>query len=105
MKPLIKNLKNISDKKIPFNGWLIIYKPSGITSNKVIQKIKDHINPRKIGHAGTLDPDATGLLPIALGEATKAIPYLMSQNKTYQSTIRFGTKTKTIRHRKQINLE
>lgn len=94
-KKLIKKIGNSYVKKVPLNGWLLIDKPAGITSNKVIQKIKYHINPIKIGHAGTLDPDATGVLPVALGEATKAIPYLMTENKSYEATIRFGTKTDT----------
>ena len=82
MKKLIKRNQHRSVTKNTINGWLIIDKPAGLTSNRVIQKIKNHIKPKKIGHAGTLDPDATGVLPVALGEATKVIPYLMSQSKT-----------------------
>ncbi len=92
---MVKNIKHNSTKKNLLNGWLIVDKPAGLTSNKVIQRIKNHINPKKIGHAGTLDPDATGVLPVALGEATKVIPYLMSQKKTYLTTIKFGIKTET----------
>ena len=92
---MIKNIQHKTNPKNSINGWLIIDKPAGLTSNKVIQKIKSHIKPKKIGHAGTLDPDATGVLPVALGEATKVIPYLMSQSKTYVSTIKFGLKTDT----------
>ena len=51
------------------NGWIIIDKPAGITSTGVVSKIKQAFNAKKVGHAGTLDPDATGVLPIALGEA------------------------------------
>ena len=53
------------------------------------------MNPTKIGHAGTLDPDATGLIPLALGEATKAIPYLLKSKKKYKATLLYGKKTDT----------
>ena len=76
---MIKSIRHRGTNKNPINGWLIIDKPAGLTSNKVIQRIKNHIKPKKIGHAGTLDPDATGVLPVAMGEATKVIPYLMSR--------------------------
>ncbi len=92
---MLKRIQHKPTTKNTINGWLIIDKPAGITSNKVIQRIKQHIKPKKIGHAGTLDPDATGVLPVALGEATKVIPYLMRQSKTYLSTIKFGIKTDT----------
>ena len=58
------------------NGWIIIDKPAGITSTGVVSKIKRAFSAKKVGHAGTLDPDATGVLPIALGEATKTIPHI-----------------------------
>ena len=92
---MIKSIQHRPATKNRINGWLIIDKPAGLTSSKVIQRIKNHIKPKKIGHAGTLDPDATGVLPVALGEATKVIPYLMSQSKAYVSTIKFGIKTDT----------
>ena len=78
-----------------FNGWLLIDKPAGITSADVVRVIKKKMNPTKIGHAGTLDPDATGLIPIALGEATKAIPYLLKSTKKYEATLMCGLKTDT----------
>ena len=59
------------------SGWLLVDKPTGITSTGVVNKVKWAFNAKKVGHAGTLDPDATGVLPIALGEATKTIPYIM----------------------------
>ena len=65
-----------------FNGWLLVNKSAGITSADVVRVVKRKMNPTKIGHAGTLDPDATGLIPLALGEATKAIPYLLNQKKS-----------------------
>ena len=70
-------------------------KPAGITSADVVRVLKRKMNPTKIGHAGTLDPDATGLIPLALGEATKAIPYLLKSKKKYEATFLYGVKTDT----------
>ena len=78
-----------------FNGWLLVNKPAGITSADIVRVLKKKMNPTKIGHAGTLDPDATGLIPLALGEATKAIPYLLKSRKKYEATFLFGLKTDT----------
>ena len=69
------------------NGWIIIDKPAGITSTGVVNKIKRAFSAKKVGHAGTLDPDATGVLPIALGEATKTIPHIMDEIKSYHFCI------------------
>ena len=77
------------------NGWIIIDKPAGITSTGVVSKIKRAFNAKKVGHAGTLDPDATGVLPIALGEATKTIPHIMDEIKSYHFCIKFGEATDT----------
>ena len=77
------------------SGWIIIDKPPGITSTGVVNKIKWAFNAKKVGHSGTLDPDATGVLPIALGEATKTIPYIMDEIKSYQFCIKFGEATDT----------
>ena len=77
------------------NGWIIIDKPAGITSTGVVSKIKWAFNAKKVGHAGTLDPDATGVLPIALGEATKTIPYIMDEIKSYHFCIKLGEATDT----------
>ncbi len=71
------------------NGWIFIDKPKDITSFKVIQKLRKILNIKKIGHAGTLDPLATGILAIALGEATKSIHYF-NQNKVYVFNVVFG---------------
>ena len=70
-------------------------KPAGITSADVVRVLKKKLNPTKIGHAGTLDPDATGLMPLALGEATKAIPYLLRSRKKYEASFLYGLKTDT----------
>jgi tRNA pseudouridine55 synthase len=77
------------------SGWLIIDKPAGITSSAVVNKVKWALNAQKAGHAGTLDPDATGVLAIALGEATKTVPYITDALKCYQFMVRFGTATST----------
>ena len=77
------------------NGWIIIDKPAGITSTGVVNKIKRAFSAKKVGHAGTLDPDATGVLPIALGEATKTIPRIMDEIKSYHFCVKFGEATDT----------
>jgi len=77
------------------SGWIIVDKPAGITSTGVVNKIKWAFNAKKVGHAGTLDPDATGVLPIALGEATKTIPYIMDEIKSYEFCVKFGEATDT----------
>ena len=71
------------------NGWIFIDKPKNITSFKVIQRLRKILNIKKIGHAGTLDPFATGILAIAIGEATKSIRYF-DQNKVYEFDVFFG---------------
>lgn len=77
------------------NGWLIIDKPSGITSTAVVGRVKRLTDAAKAGHGGTLDPLATGILPIALGEATKTVMYVMDAAKRYRFTVRFGASTTT----------
>ena len=77
------------------SGWLIIGKPKGLTSTAVVNKVKWALNARKAGHAGTLDPNATGVLAIALGEATKTVPYVTNALKCYQFVVRFGMSTNT----------
>lgn len=77
------------------NGWLAFDKPEGISSAKAVAIVRKLFRAKKAGHAGTLDPLASGLLPIALGEATKTIPYLTNQTKTYEWEATFGEKTDT----------
>jgi len=77
------------------SGWLVVDKPAGITSNAVVNKVRWAFNARKAGHAGTLDPAATGVLAVALGEATKTVPYITDALKAYDFTIRFGAATNT----------
>jgi len=74
----------------PIHGWLIVDKPAGLTSSAVVGKVKRALNAAKAGHGGTLDPMATGVLPIALGEATKTVSYVMNGAKTYRFTVRWG---------------
>ncbi|MBL4667453.1 MAG: tRNA pseudouridine(55) synthase TruB [Sneathiella sp.] len=75
---------------IPIHGWLNIDKPAGMTSSAVVGAVKRITNAQKAGHAGTLDPFATGVLPIALGEATKTVPYIVANVKEYGFTARWG---------------
>ena len=75
------------------NGFLVIDKPYDIGSTQVISVLKYYFHPSKIGHAGTLDPLATGVLPIAFGKATRLIPYVMGGKKIYQFTVRWGIET------------
>ena len=77
------------------SGWLIIDKPVGITSNAVVNKVRWAMDAKKAGHAGTLDPEATGVLAIALGEATKTVPYITDAQKAYRFTVRLGQATNT----------
>lgn len=72
------------------NGWLIIDKPAGLTSAQVVAKIKRLFGVKKVGHGGTLDPLATGVLPIALGEATKALSYILDATKAYRFEVKWG---------------
>jgi tRNA pseudouridine55 synthase len=77
------------------SGWVLIDKPAGPTSTAVVGKVRWAFEARKAGHAGTLDPAATGLLAVALGEATKTIPWVMDASKCYRFTVRFGAETDT----------
>lgn len=77
------------------SGWLIVDKPAGMTSTAVVNKVRWALDANKAGHAGTLDPDATGVLAIALGEATKTVPFVTDALKSYQFIVRFGQSTNT----------
>ncbi len=76
-------------------GWIIIDKPAGITSTQVVGRVRRAFDARKVGHGGTLDPLATGLLPVALGEATKTVSYVVDGRKSYRFTLRWGQATAT----------
>jgi tRNA pseudouridine55 synthase len=79
----------------PINGWVILDKPAGMTSTQAVGKVRWLFQAQKAGHAGTLDPLATGILPIALGEATKTVPYAVDGQKSYRFTVRWGAETDT----------
>jgi tRNA pseudouridine55 synthase len=77
------------------SGWLVVDKPAGMTSTSVVNKVRWALDAKKAGHAGTLDPEATGVLAVALGEATKTVPYITDALKCYRFAVRFGAATKT----------
>ena len=77
------------------SGWLVVDKPAGLTSTAVVNKVRWALDAKKAGHAGTLDPDATGVLAVALGEATKTVPYITEALKAYSFTVRLGQATNT----------
>ncbi|WJY22319.1 tRNA pseudouridine(55) synthase TruB [Fontisubflavum oceani] len=77
------------------SGWLVVDKPAGLTSTAVVNKVKWAFDAKKAGHAGTLDPEATGVLAVALGEATKTVPYVTDAMKAYTFIIRLGQATNT----------
>ncbi len=79
----------------PVHGWVVVDKPVGMTSTQVVGRIRWLLDAQKAGHAGTLDPLASGVLPIALGEATKTVPFVMDGRKSYSFTVRFGEATAT----------
>jgi tRNA pseudouridine55 synthase len=77
------------------NGWLVVDKPAGVTSTTVVNRVRRAFDAAKAGHAGTLDPAATGVLAIALGEATKTVPFVTDADKCYRFTVRWGQATDT----------
>ncbi|WP_171211675.1 tRNA pseudouridine(55) synthase TruB [Ruegeria sp. HKCCA5426] len=77
------------------SGWLVVDKPAGMTSTAVVNKVRWAMDAKKAGHAGTLDPEATGVLAVALGEATKTVPYITDALKAYTFTVRLGQATNT----------
>ncbi len=82
-------------KKVDVHGWLILDKPQGMTSTHALSRVKRAFGAKKAGHAGTLDPLATGCLPIAFGEATKTVPFAMDGEKVYRFTVAWGSETTT----------
>ncbi len=78
------------------NGFFIIDKPAGITSHDVVSRVRRILGTRKVGHTGTLDPFATGVLPVAVNDGTKAIPFLDEAFKTYEAVMRLGVATDTL---------
>jgi len=79
----------------PVDGVLLLNKPSGMTSNRALQIVRKLLNARKAGHTGSLDPAATGMLPLCFGEATKVCAYLLNADKSYRVTMQLGSATDT----------
>src|ERR671910_469994 len=82
-------------KKRDINGWIVLDKGVGMTSTHAVAAVKRALLAKKAGHAGTLDPLASGILPIALGEATKTVPFVMEGQKSYVFTVAWGVETDT----------
>jgi len=82
-------------KGLPVHGWLVLDKPQGMSSTAAVGRVKHLYQAAKAGHAGTLDPLASGILPIAFGEATKTVPFAVDGAKQYRFTVRFGAETDT----------
>lgn len=82
-------------KRKDIHGWLVLDKPQGMTSTHAVSRLKHLLNAKKAGHAGTLDPLATGVLPVAFGEATKTVPFVQEGEKAYRFTVRWGIETDT----------
>ena len=80
----------------PVHGWVVLDKPYDLGSTQAVSRVRRLYDAQKAGHAGTLDPLATGILPIALGEATKTVPFLMDADKAYVFTVEWGTSTTTL---------
>jgi tRNA pseudouridine55 synthase len=82
-------------QRIEVNGWLVLDKPVGMTSTHAVSRLKRLFNAKKAGHAGTLDPLASGILPVAFGEATKTVPFVQDGEKAYRFTVAWGAETDT----------
>ena len=80
-------------KRVDVDGWIILDKPQGMTSTHAVSRLKRIFNAKKAGHAGTLDPLATGILPVAFGEATKTVPFVQDGEKAYRFTVKWGVET------------
>ncbi len=89
------SVEGMKKQRNSINGWINLYKPLGITSADAVNKVKWLLKPQKIGHAGTLDPLATGVLPLALGEGTKCVNLLMDAKKIYEFAVTFGERRTT----------
>ena len=81
--------------RVVVDGWIALDKPTGMTSTQAVSRLKRVYNAKKAGHAGTLDPLATGLLPVAFGEATKTVPFVQDGEKAYRFTVAWGAETDT----------
>ena len=95
MNETIAGSKPPRPKKRDVHGWLVLDKPGGMTSTQALARVRRALSAKKAGHAGTLDPLATGCLPIALGEATKTVSFAMDGRKVYRFTVTWGAETDT----------
>ena len=87
--------QQVRSKRVEVNGWVILDKPVGMTSTHAVSRLKRIYNGKKAGHAGTLDPLASGILPVAFGEATKTVPFVQDGEKGYRFTVLWGAETDT----------
>jgi tRNA pseudouridine55 synthase len=92
---LILMARRRNDRSDPVDGLLLLNKPAGLTSNQALQKVKRLLRASKAGHTGSLDPAATGMLPLCFGEATKVCAFLLDADKTYRVTAKLGAATDT----------
>ncbi|MFO1150136.1 MAG: tRNA pseudouridine(55) synthase TruB [Alsobacter sp.] len=81
--------------RVDVHGWIVLDKPVGMTSTHAVSAVRRLLNAKKAGHAGTLDPLASGILPLAFGEATKTVPYVVDGEKAYRFTVKWGEETDT----------
>jgi tRNA pseudouridine55 synthase len=88
-------MSRAKSSRVEINGWVVLDKPVGMTSTHAVARLKRVFNAAKAGHAGTLDPLASGLLPIAFGEATKTVPFVQDGEKAYRFTVAWGAETDT----------
>ena len=88
-------MTQVRSQRVEVNGWLVLDKPVGITSTHAVSRLKRIFNAKKAGHAGTLDPLASGILPVAFGEATKTVPFVQDGEKSYRFTVLWGAETNT----------
>lgn len=84
-----------AENRRPIHGWVVLDKPAGMSSNQAVQRLRRQLRAAKAGHSGTLDPLASGILPIALGEATKTVAYMMEASKDYRFSLAWGAETTT----------
>src|SRR5437660_10237392 len=94
-KPVEQKPKQFRRDKRDVHGWIVLDKPVGMTSTHAVAVIKRLFSAKRAGHAGTLDPLASGGLPVALGEATKTVPFVMDGRKRYRFTVRWGEERDT----------
>src|SRR6478672_9517894 len=93
--PWMRMKNDVRRKRMPVHGVLLLDKPEGLSSNDALVRAKRLLNAEKAGHTGTLDPFATGLLPLCFGEATKFSQDLLEADKTYETTVHLGIRTDT----------